>query len=512
VSTQHAQLTAPGLLRDVTPGISVMGSNSDGAIRPVFRHPELGDRSYCQQLAETKRLLELIYLDPSRRQELERDPTAFAKALRLTIDPEELRPLWQKGLPAPSRLVDDSHLALAVRRYRAWTLEKLEFRDEIAAMSLTHNPSLAAWRMRQNNRCLSELGPSKDASIVHVPVAFELSTGCSVGCWFCGVGADKLSQHAEYAATRTLWREMLPAIKDVIGDGARWGFCYWATEPLDNPDYEEFCGDFADVFGRFPQTTTAIPLRDAERTRKLLRLSVEEGCELNRFSILSAKILDKLHATFSPEELLRVELLPLNKESGNPKARAGHAMVRRAPSGHAVTEEGRGSTIACVSGFLINLLERRLRLITPCGANDRWPLGYWELDNIAFRDAEHLRREMQRMIDEHMPVRLDADQAVAFRRDVQFLRDEQRAILSSPWTQISLDRPEALAQVAERVARNAGQSAAEIALELEREGAPLSNTIYLLQQLFQWGLFDEEPIRTVSLKGRTTEERAQPAI
>ena len=316
-----------------------------------------------------------------------------------------------------------------------------------------------------------------------------------MGCWFCGVGADKLSKRAEYAGTRTLWKEILLATKDVIGEGARWGFCYWATEPLDNPDYEKFCTDFADVFGRFPQTTTAIPLRDVERTRKLLRLSVEKGCELNRFSILSAKIVDKLHAAFTPEELLRVELLPLNKESGNPKARAGHALTRRAPEGHALSEEGRASTIACVSGFLINLVERRLRLITPCGANDRWPLGYWELDDVIFRDAEHLRQEMARMIEQHMHARLDLDQAVSFRPDVHFVQDEQGAILSSPWTRISLDHPEGLAHTAERVARNAGQSAADIALELEREGVPLANTIYLLQQLFQWGLFDEEPVR-----------------
>lgn len=500
MSSERGPMTASRTSPDVTVNISFTGSASEEeAIRPVFRHPELADHSYRQQIGEVKRLLELIYLDPSLRPELERDPLAFARAHDLTIDAEELRPLWQplwqKALPEPSRPIDDLELPLAVRRYRAWTLEKLEFRAEIAAMSMSHNPRMRAWRARQFNRCLSELGPSKDASIVHVPVAFELCSGCSVGCWFCGVGADKLSQKAEYAGTRTLWKEILLATKDVIGEGARWGFCYWATEPLDNPDYEKFCSDFADVFGRFPQTTTAIPLRDVERTRKLLRLSVEKGCELNRFSILSAKIVDKLHAAFTPEELLRVELLPLNKESGNPKARAGHALTRRAPEGHALSEEGRASTIACVSGFLINLVERRLRLITPCGANDRWPLGYWELDDVIFRDAEHLRQEMARMIEQHMHARLDLDQAVSFRPDVHFVQDEQGAILSSPWTRISLDHPKGLAGVAEHVARNAGQSAADIALELEREGVPLANTIYLLQQLFQWGLFDEEPVR-----------------
>jgi len=31
------------------------------------------------------------------------------------------------------------------------------------------------------------------------------------------------------------------------------GFCYWGTDPMDNPDYEKFCLDFHEVLGIFPK-------------------------------------------------------------------------------------------------------------------------------------------------------------------------------------------------------------------------------------------------------------------
>jgi hypothetical protein len=50
------------------------------------------------------------------------------------------------------------------------------------------------WRQKQVVRTLFDVGASA-SRLVHPPVAFELSDGCSVGCWFCGISADKFNGH-----------------------------------------------------------------------------------------------------------------------------------------------------------------------------------------------------------------------------------------------------------------------------------------------------------------------------
>jgi hypothetical protein len=79
-------------------------------------------------------------------------------------------------------------------------------------------------------------GVAKFEKVVHAPFAAELSRGCTVNCWFCGVDAGKFEGSASFdEPTEELWRGMLQVLADEIGpDFAQHGFCYWATEPFDN--------------------------------------------------------------------------------------------------------------------------------------------------------------------------------------------------------------------------------------------------------------------------------------
>ena len=67
-----------------------------------------------------------------------------------------------------------------------------------------------------------------------------------------------------------MWHDILSFAKEAIGPAAGWGTCYYATEPLDNPDYEKFADAFYDVFGVVPQLTTAAAMRKPERTKAYL--------------------------------------------------------------------------------------------------------------------------------------------------------------------------------------------------------------------------------------------------
>ncbi len=63
--------------------------------------------------------------------------------------------------------------------------------DEIKTASTPTNPAMKKWRERQMNRCIMQLG-GKMIHMVHAPFALELSSGCSIGCEFCGFNAGKL--------------------------------------------------------------------------------------------------------------------------------------------------------------------------------------------------------------------------------------------------------------------------------------------------------------------------------
>ena len=246
---------------------------------------------------------------------------------------------------------------------------------------------------------------------MHAPFAIELCKGCTVNCWFCGVDAEEYDGYATFdAETETLWRELLRVLDRNLGrEFAEHGFCYWATEPFDNPDYEKFVDAFHDELGYLPQTTTAIPVKDPERTRRYLEFVKTRNSFVQRFSVTTKKDFERIHEFFDPEELLLVELIPQFENRASPKATAGRTrklVVDRLDAGKKVPFEydleSTGS-IACVSGFLINLPERSIRLITPCRATDQWPLGYRILAETTFESAADVDAFVKRCFEERMP-------------------------------------------------------------------------------------------------------------
>jgi radical SAM family RiPP maturation amino acid epimerase len=445
-------------------------------------------------LAHVKRFVDLWRVDPEFRDQLPGDPVRVVRNHALDIDPDELRPVWDRNFNS----VHSPLMQAFVKREQ----QRIEDRRSIRQRSEPSSSAMVTWRRRQIARCASELGPDREAEIVHAPVVFELSEGCSVGCWFCGLGAQRPVRHADYDQMQGLWREILQVVREVVGEGVKWGFCYWATDPLDNPNYLEFAEDFKNYLGRFPQTTTAIPLRNPARTRDLLERSRERFTYV-RFSVLSRGQMRRLMAEFSPEELIDVVLLPLNEGSGMPKSFSGSARTHAAPQGHLLLPPDKSSTIACVSGFLINLVTRTVRLITPCNADERWPLGYWTLAQATFANAEDLAAILPHLIREHMPVELDLECLLRFRRDLRLQGNEDGTHgLTSRWIRHRYPPLTEIPILGELIDRGEN-TAAEIALQLERRSIPQAITLYALQVMFREGLLREEPDEVNSDLGRS---------
>src|SRR4051812_31236678 len=251
---------------------------------PTQAGRETFDTNETLTTGQVKRVLEWWSCSEEFRELIKADPEQAEREYDLGFDPELIRPLWDPFYAQEaSRAQRPVHPA--VLAYRDFFRAKTQWRTEIKEECNPDEPRLKAWRARQIARNTMENG-AYDDYIIHTPFAIELTDGCSVGCWFCGVGATKLAESIRYTdENAALWREVVKVLRGKIGNAAKWGFCYWATDPLDNPDYERFASDFCDIVGMFPQTTTAQAHKDPERIRKLLKMSEARSCRVNRFSV-----------------------------------------------------------------------------------------------------------------------------------------------------------------------------------------------------------------------------------
>jgi len=480
------------------------------------------DPEVLRQISHTKRFLERWTADPGFKAMVEEDSYAAVKRYGIDVDPEEIRPLYDRDYAIKqNQELSPDQIPLVVRRYRQFCSEKIAWREFIRETAAPDNASFRTWRERQMARANLQLSTHYNEQIVHTPVTFELSVGCSVGCWFCGVGAKGLAEHFNYTPeNRSLWRETLQIVRDVCGEGAKWGFCYWATDPLDNPDYEKFCNDYQEILGLFPQTTTAISMRDVERTRRVLVDSRSKGCRINRFSVMTLKLFNEIHDTFSAEELVFVELVNQNKEADSVKAQAGHFRKNRLKNpklearekskireGLIVAgQEGASEladedlfqpgTTACVSGFLFNMVEKTVKLISPCYANERWPLGYIVFEEGTFSNADELRALLNGMVQRNTSLGVPEDKTLAFMPELEYTELENGFQVASRAELLQFrnsKHSDYLKDIGSAL-QGGRETAQQIVLRgIYRHGVPEARTMATLNQLLRMGVLNEEP-------------------
>ena len=476
-------------------------------------------------IGKVKRVLEWWSSSEPFRQLIDADPEEAARRYDLGFNPQAIRALWDPFYARDAR-EQGRPMDPAVKAYHDFFGGKTVWRGEVKAECMPSDPRFGAWRARQISRNVMENG-GYDDYIIHTPFAIEITEGCSLQCWFCGVGATKVAHSFLYTPENaSLWRDCLTVLRDKIGPASKWGFLYWATDPLDNPDYEHLASDFCDIIGMYPQTTTAQAHKQVERVRALLKESEARGCRVNRFSVLTEPLLKRIYKAFTADELTNVEIVAQMNESTTAKAAAG-AFRQRAKTKHQLVdtevrklerladtsnrmaggEEKKAppqpGTIACVSGFLLNMVTRTIKLISPCRASDAWPLGYIVFDERTFSSAKELETHVEAMMAQHMPVRISPDDRIRFNPKFRYEKHDDGFHIVSDMNELSFRRADMANYVlalGDQV--NGGdRTASQIALSgFFEHGVPEANTIGTLEGLFQRGLL-------MDAEGRISGER-----
>jgi len=459
-----------------------------------------------RQLAHIKRFMERLIADPHFRDKL-RDHADDLESLKqvteeygLDADPALMLPLFHRQY-LKYRHTDDEKKWPLSELWSDYMREMIAHRDRLreAGDATDANPAFNTWRQRQIARSMSELGAS-GPNITHPLVAYELSQGCSMGCWFCGISAEKFEGHLPYTPeSSALWRGVLETMTELFGMAAQTGFCYWATDPMDNPDYDRFIEDHHRITGFLPQTTTAAPLKNLELTRRVLALFDKHRCVTNRFSILNLKILDRVHATFTPEELMGVELVMQNREALTSKANAGRARQRKqklreaGKSDRIAERDDDHATIACVSGFLINMLAQTVQMVSPTRGGDRWELGYRIYETAHFKTTAEFRAAIEGMLARHGGEQLSGQDRIAFRPDLTYHPkpdgfELKNATVTHKFRGFSFAR-----QLGDLIA-DGDKTAGNIHAALVNDGVDVFLVAETLRNLFAGGLFDDDPV------------------
>lgn len=457
-------------------------------------------------LAHIKRFMECLTGDPEFRKKLaehiDGDLMSVAREYGIDADPALMMPLFSTR-HMKYRFTDEGTQWPLAKLWDTYMDEMLQNRNMLRDLGDTSkaNPRFHTWRQRQIARCYSELG-SMAPAITHPVIALEISEGCTVGCWFCGISADRFKSYWPYTdENAVLWHEILEQVLELFGTGAQTGFCYWATDPSDNPDYPKFIEAFHDVIGWLPQTTTAAAPKNIAWTREVLALFNKHRYVCNRFSLLTLKAMHQIHKEFTPEEIFGVELVLQNKEAVVGKATAGRAMERKermeksGKSSKLAMLDSDQSTIACVSGFLVNMVTKTVQLVSPTRSSERWPLGYRIYGEAKFSTAAEFRAIVDEMIETHMPEDLSGDHVIAFRPDLSYNQLADGFELSGAGgTKYTMRGDMVGGAYFGGLIRKGDRTASDIITAMVRSGCDIFQVAANLRRLYDLGVFDDDPL------------------
>lgn len=443
-------------------------------IRPRSRYVDTFagfDDAEMQALCEVKRFIECYEGDRDFRAAVDAggafsdEQLAMMREIGITFAPEEMALLWiDPGFTARfnrlshevERLEDmPAEITATLAEYpllRVWLTWKFRRAKSYVTQMRTvlttpsASPGFTAWRARRLNAVRNELG-HYGWDIDHPCHAVEMAVGCSVGCGFCAFDAKKLETVFDYERpeNRELIRAVATGMARTLGWPAAHGMLYWSTEPNDNPHYVDFLAEWESVTGAVLCTATA--RADENWVEKLRAYYGRVPAPWPRISVLSRNIMRKLHRRFTPAELRDTTMLMQQADAEFMRAKVPggrERMLKRlieADDLRSIDLDNppealdipQGS-IACVSGWLINLVNRTIKLISPCYTSLEHRYGYRVYDEDRFDGPEDFESVMARIIARSMVMAPYPEMPVRWRDDLKYIPREDGFTLVSPTT------------------------------------------------------------------------------
>ena len=425
---------------------------------PYLRALEPFSPEELDLISQVKRFFECVQAEPGFRDELGARRVLPERRERLrqigvTFDLDEIAVLWEEPEAVgpfmaslqslcqdelPEEPPDAFESSRPLHLWARCAVRRAQMGRELRGrpVRVPKSPNLDAWRQRRIAATRSELG-FFGHHIDHPVFAFELGDGCSVGCWFCAFATRKLTENLDYPAHRDFFRSVIQSCVELFGKGpASAALLYYGTEPHDNPHYFDFIKDHAELTSRPSCTSTAVPA-DTKWLRELIAYYRQWALPWPRLSVLSPGMFRQIHDLYSPEELRDVQLLMQMKNQPRKKVTGGRILEEQAglrdrEEGHYLDDLVAQGSIACVSGFLTNLVNRTIQLTSPCYTSERWPYGYRVFDEATFADADDFPRVIEQLIERNMPSAPASDQPARFRDDLAYRPTDEGFDLVSP--------------------------------------------------------------------------------
>ena len=148
-------------------------------------------------------------------------------------------------------------------------------------------------------------------------------------------------------------------------------------------------------------------------------------------------------------------------------------------------------TIACVSGFNINLVTRTIMLFGPCYTSNKWPHGFRVYGQTTYNDQNDFAEAIKNLVERTMFLTPPKDRVLKFRDDIVFRATEEGFDLATAHQLHHFKGKSKCGPLGQLIAEGA-HTYAEITEILHKEHKV--NPIVLraaIQQLFDDGFMDE---------------------